>query len=115
MLIPTDGVFMSENYHPKGWLVGRYDSEGLIAEQRWFSPSQVEEARTYVTHLKGKAKSLQQIVAEEYALGREHLFWLVQDTGLNDNRWLTLDIIRFQRDAAKLSAAERHSRLGADD
>lgn len=50
MLIPTNGVFISESFYPKGWFVARYDAEGLTSDGRWFPT--LEAARAYATTLK---------------------------------------------------------------
>jgi hypothetical protein len=43
-LIPTNGVYVTETYAPKGWLAGRYDAEGFISRQRWFPTRAAAEA-----------------------------------------------------------------------
>jgi hypothetical protein len=48
-LIPTNGVFVTETYGPKGWLAGRYDHEGFVADQRWFLTR--EEADAYARQI----------------------------------------------------------------
>ena len=44
-LIPTNGVYVTETHHPKGFTVGSYDAEGFIsAEARWFPTREQAEA-----------------------------------------------------------------------
>jgi hypothetical protein len=48
-LIPTNGVHVTETYGPRGWLVGRYDREGFIHDQRWFAT--IAQAKAYARTL----------------------------------------------------------------
>ncbi len=49
-LIPTNGVHVTPTYYPSGWFVARYDAEGLVSEQRWFSHP--DNARAYAERLR---------------------------------------------------------------
>jgi hypothetical protein len=48
-LIPTNGVHITENYFPKGFLVARYDAEGFTTASRWFPT--LEKARAYAAQI----------------------------------------------------------------
>jgi hypothetical protein len=43
-LIPTKGVHITEAYHPKGWYVAKYDTEGFATAPRWFPTREKAEA-----------------------------------------------------------------------
>ena len=44
-LIPTNGVYVTETYHPKGFTAARYDREGFTsADSRWFPTREQAEA-----------------------------------------------------------------------
>lgn len=43
-LIPTNGVYVTETYHPKGFSAARYDHEGFTSQGRWFSTREAAEA-----------------------------------------------------------------------
>lgn len=50
-LIPTDGVYVTETYGPKGWQAARYDAEGMASDIRWFPTRQA--ANDYADRLDG--------------------------------------------------------------
>lgn len=48
-LIPTNGIHVTETQYPKGFLVARYDAEGLTAAPRWFPT--LHKAEAYAAQL----------------------------------------------------------------
>lgn len=52
-LIPTHGVHITETFYPVGYLVGMYDPDGLISDQRWFDA--LDKAKIYAATLAAKA------------------------------------------------------------
>lgn len=51
-LIPTKGVYISENYHPPGFFVAHYDADGFVSGSRYFGT--LTEAKTYADKLKAR-------------------------------------------------------------
>ena len=43
-LIPTDGVWITEAYSPKGFTVAKYDANGFTTVPRWFETMEKAEA-----------------------------------------------------------------------
>ncbi len=50
-LIPTNGVYVTETYGPKGWQAARYDAAGMASDIRWFPTRQA--AADYADRLDG--------------------------------------------------------------
>lgn len=50
-LIPTNGIYVTETYGPKGWQAARYDAEGFTSDGRWFPTLQA--ATDYAHRLDG--------------------------------------------------------------
>ena len=36
-MIPTNGIFITRNFAPAGFLVASYDAKGFATSPRWFS------------------------------------------------------------------------------
>lgn len=51
LLIPTNGIHITETQYPRGFQVARYDAEGFVSETRWFATH--DKANAYATQLRG--------------------------------------------------------------
>ena len=43
VLIPTNGVWITESYSPKGFTVAKYDADGMTTATRWFPTMEAAE------------------------------------------------------------------------
>jgi hypothetical protein len=50
-LIPTNGVYVTETFGPKGWQAASYDADGMASDIRWFPTYQA--ATEYAHRLDG--------------------------------------------------------------
>ncbi|HEU4344777.1 MAG TPA: hypothetical protein VFU31_24780 [Candidatus Binatia bacterium] len=48
-LIPTNGVWITEAYNPKGFTVAKYDDRGMTTAPRWFAT--MDKADEYAASL----------------------------------------------------------------
>lgn len=49
-LIPKDGIWITETYFPRGFTVGKYNSDGHVFNPRWFD--RADKAEQYARGLK---------------------------------------------------------------
>lgn len=43
-LIPTNGIWITESFAPRGYTVAKYDAKGFATSPRWFSSLASAEA-----------------------------------------------------------------------